>query len=63
MDINVFKKIKYNLILNEQNLYEQDGVFAKRNIRKGELISYYSGVIFNQDTDPIFFRNQTDEEL
>jgi hypothetical protein len=40
----------------------QDGVFAKRDIKKGELILYYSGVIFNPQKDPIFFNNQTEEE-
>ena len=38
---------------------KQDGVFAKRNIREGELISYYSGVIFNPKNNPIFFKNQS----
>ena len=38
---------------------KQDGVFARRDIREGELICYYSGTIFNPRKNPIFFLNQT----
>ena len=31
-------------------------------MKKGELVLYYSGVIFNPQKDPIFFNNQTEEE-
>ena len=38
---------------------EGDGVFAKRNIKKGELVSYFCGIIQKK---PIYFSNQTTEE-
>ena len=39
--------------------FDGEGVFAKRNIKKGELVSYYGGII---QTEPIYFDNQTKEE-
>ena len=36
-----------------------DGIFAKRNIRDGELVMYYSGVIFDPHKHAIFSSNQT----
>ena len=43
-----------------------DGVFAKRDIEKGELVSYYSGLFWNNTEQALFtrekFRNQTWEE-
>ena len=40
-----------------------DGLFAKRDIKAGELVSYYSGLISNVDQFPAFFDNQTDYEV
>jgi len=37
----------------------QDGIFARKDINQGELICYYSGVMFDPRRNPIFFRNQT----
>ena len=39
-----------------------DGLFAKKNIIKGDIIAYYSGLIFNKRKEPVFHRNQTIEE-
>ena len=53
--------------LERKNIYigpgvKQDGVFARRDIRQGELICYLAGTIFNMKDNPIFFRNQTFNE-
>jgi hypothetical protein len=40
----------------------QDGIFARHDIRMGELVCYYAGVIFDPKVDPIFFYNQTQSE-
>ena len=40
----------------------QDGVFARRDIRMGKLIAYYSGIMFNPREHPIFFSNQTNAD-
>ena len=40
----------------------QDGIFARKDINRGELVCYYSGVIFDPRKNPIFFRNQTTSE-
>ena len=37
----------------------QDGVFAKKDIKKGELICYLSGTLHNIDKFPIMHHNQT----
>ena len=37
----------------------QDGMFAKKDIRKGELICYYSGTIHNINQLPIMHPNMT----
>ena len=43
-----------------------DGVFAKRNISKGELVLYYSGLLWNTTEQALLtiktYRNQTPEE-
>ena len=38
---------------------EGDGVFAKANISKGEVIMYYSGIHWNKTELPLWTRNQT----
>ena len=41
-----------------------DGVFAKKNFTEGDIIAYYSGLLWNTAADgPIFTRNQTEEEM
>jgi hypothetical protein len=40
----------------------QDGLYARHDIRMGELVCYYAGVISNRSVDPLFFPNQTDSE-
>ena len=40
----------------------QDGIFAKKDIRNGELICYYSGTIHNPRLIPIFRHDQTLDE-
>ena len=37
----------------------QDGVFAKKDIKKGELICYLSGTLHNVEKFPIMHHNQT----
>ena len=42
----------------------QDGLFAKKDIRNGELICYLSGTLHNENKMPIFSHSQTlDERL
>ena len=41
---------------------EGDGVFARRKIHKGELIMYYSGVLWNKTELAIWTSNQTKDE-
>ena len=41
---------------------EGDGVFARRNIPKGEVISYYSGIRWNKTEIPLWSKNQTVDE-
>ena len=53
--------------LESKNIYiadgiMQDGVFARRDIARGELVCYYSGMIFNPKVNPVFYRNQTNSE-
>ena len=36
-----------------------DGLFAKRDIKKGELVAYYSGLVFNRTEMEILTANQT----
>ena len=36
-----------------------DGLFAKRDIKKGELVAYYSGLVFNRTEMEILTTNQT----
>ncbi len=40
-----------------------EGLFAKRDILKGEHISYYAGMEYNDSATPIFQQNQTEEEM
>ena len=46
---------------------KDDGVFAKRDISKGELVLYYSGLIWNTTEQSLFtmhtFHNQTWDEV
>ena len=39
-----------------------DGVFAKKNIVKGDLIMYYSGLLWNKTEQALYTTNQTQEE-
>ena len=41
----------------------QDGLFARRDIRKGELICYFSGQIYDPDIYPTFPANQTKSQM
>lgn len=41
---------------------KQDGIFARKNIRMGELICYYSGTISDPRIHPTMFQNQTSSE-
>ena len=38
---------------------EGDGVFAKKHIPKGEVIMYYSGILWNKTELPLWSSNQT----
>jgi hypothetical protein len=40
-----------------------EGVFAKRNITTGEHIMYYAGLVQNVTERPMFFTNQTMEDM
>ena len=40
-----------------------DGLFAKRDIKQGEVISYYNGLIFNVTEQIIFTDNMTTETM
>ena len=40
---------------------EGDGVFAKKHIPKGELIMYYSGILWNKTDLSLWSSNQTIE--
>ena len=37
----------------------QDGIFAKKDIKNGDLICYYSGMLYNPQKTPIFHSNMT----
>ena len=37
----------------------QDGIFAKKDIKNGDLICYYSGMLYNREQTPIFHSNMT----
>ena len=41
---------------------KEDGVFAKKGINKGDIILYYSGIIWNQTEVPLWSSNTTWEE-
>ena len=49
------------LIYVAKGLY-QDGIFARKDIQIGDLIAYYSGMMFDTKKTPIFFKNQTSSE-
>ena len=40
---------------------KDDGAFAKEKIFKGDLICYYSGIVWNQTELPLWTNNITDE--
>lgn len=40
-----------------------DGVFAKRNFTEGDLVMYYSGLLWNKTEGPYISKNQTQEEM
>ena len=40
-----------------------EGVFAKKKIQKGDIIAYYSGLLWNVVEQPLFTQNQTYEEM
>ena len=40
-----------------------DGLFAKRDIKKGELVSYYNGMIFNATENELWFDNHTGYDM
>jgi len=40
-----------------------DGLFAKRDIKKGELVAYYNGLLFNQTENELWFDNQTGYDM
>ena len=53
--------------LERQNIFIQDGkkddgVFARKNMSKGDFIMYYSGTIWNAIELPLRRSNQTSEE-
>ena len=41
---------------------KDDGVFSKRDIKKGELVMYYSGLFWNKSVQALWYHNQTLEE-
>ena len=55
---------KKNIYIGDGKM--DDGVFAKRNIVKGELVMYYSGLFWNATEQKLLtiitYRNQTPEE-
>lgn len=38
---------------------KDDGLFARRNISRGQVISYYSGLIYDIGIDPMCYDNQS----
>lgn len=40
----------------------QDGVFARRHIKEGDLVAYYGGLIYDPIKDPVFFNNMTQSD-
>ena len=40
-----------------------EGLFAKRNIAKGEQVAYYAGFKYNNTRDAVFYDNQTEAEM
>ena len=40
----------------------QDGMFAKKDIKYGDLICYYSGMIYDPKKTPVFHSNMTVSE-
>ena len=40
-----------------------DGLFAKRDIRDGELVAYYNGMIFNVSEIDMWHENQTGYDM
>ena len=48
-----------NTIYINKTKWGDDGVFAKRDIKAGELVSYYSGIFFNASEMELFPDNQT----
>jgi len=46
-----------------QNTIYGEGVFAKKKIHKGDIIAYYSGLLWNVAEQPLFTQNQTYEEM
>ena len=44
----------------DKSRFDGEGVFAKRNIKTGELVSYYNGIIHNYHGDN---KNDTEEEV
>ena len=46
-----------------QNTIYGEGVFAKKKIHKGDIIAYYSGLLWNDAEQPLFTQNKTYEEM
>ena len=59
---NVSDPFERSVIYVAPSGISKDGIFARKQIRQGDLIAYYAGTIFNTNSQPIFFRNQTKAE-
>lgn len=42
---------------------KEEGLFARRPIEAGEQVAYYSGLVWNVTDRPVWFPNQTSEEV
>jgi hypothetical protein len=40
-----------------------DGLYVKRDVKAGQVLAYYAGMIFDTKKNPIYHDNQTDDEM
>ena len=50
------------IYINTTN-WGQDGLFCKKDIKQNELVSYYSGLVYNTSEMELFPNNQTEYEV
>ena len=51
---------KKNIYIHDGKM--DDGVFAKKNLIEGDIVMYYSGLMWNNTEVPLFRTNQTWDE-